>query len=112
MSDEKRADFEGRLSLPIVTEGHIKVLPPANERTGPGWDVPITVILASPVMRSLTYEQAAGRCVRVPVLEGKTRDTAETLAFDVDSLLDGKEDDGLAEILVPVRNFLKQLAGL
>ena len=39
-------------------------------------------------------------------------DRAEQLAFDVDSLLDGTETDELAAILVPVRDFLKNLAGL
>lgn len=37
---------------------------------------------------------------------------AQQIAFDVDSLLDGTETDELAAILVPVRDFLKNLAGL
>ncbi len=39
-------------------------------------------------------------------------DRAEQLAFDVDSLLDGTETDELGKILVPVRDFLRQLAGV
>lgn len=41
-----------------------------------------------------------------------TADRAEVLAHDVSSLLDGQEDDELADILVPVRDFLKKLAGV
>lgn len=36
---------------------------------------------------------------------------AETMAFDVDSLVDGKDDE-LAELLSPVVEFLRKLAGI
>lgn len=37
---------------------------------------------------------------------------AEVFAFNLSSLLDGQEEDDLAEILVPIRDFLKKLAGI
>lgn len=39
-------------------------------------------------------------------------DQAEVFSFDLSSLLDGQEGNALAEILVPVRDFLKKLAGI
>lgn len=50
--------------------------------------------------------------VTPPVLRGLARDKAEQLAFDVDSLLDGNEDDTLGVILAPVRDFLRRLGGV
>lgn len=41
----------------------------------------------------------------------KAADVAETMAFDVDSLVDGKDDE-LADLLAPVVAFLKGLAGI
>ncbi len=92
--------------LPGLTEGDLLGMPLVLDES-------ISVVTPAQADKiRAAYVQVAGRTTRVPVLEGAARGKAEQLAFDVSSLLDGKEDDGLAAILVPVRDFLQQLAGV